>query len=80
VFTLTAIALERYRAVIHPLKAHLSKFNAKVEISIIWIFSILLAMPTILALKVSVQLFSYLCFFNFYVSNVKITKTKPMVY
>ena len=53
VFTLTAIALERYRAVIYPLIAHISKKYAKVEIVIIWVFSILLSVPTVVALKVS---------------------------
>ncbi|CAG2174525.1 unnamed protein product, partial [Oppiella nova] len=52
VYTLTAIALERYRAVMYPLRAHVTKLNAKVEILGIWIFSILLSIPTIIALKV----------------------------
>jgi hypothetical protein len=55
IFTLTAIALERYRAVMYPLKAHISKLNAKVVIFIIWIFSILLSLPTIIALRVSFE-------------------------
>ncbi len=63
IFTLTAIALERYRAVIYPLKAHISKLNAKVVIFIIWIFSILLSLPTILAFRVSFE--KYFSLFNY---------------
>ncbi|XP_054156876.1 QRFP-like peptide receptor [Oppia nitens] len=52
VFTLTALALERYRAVMYPLLAHVSKFNAKIEILVIWVLAIGLSVPTIIALKV----------------------------
>ncbi|EDO47100.1 predicted protein [Nematostella vectensis] len=38
VFTFTAIALERYRAIIHPFKPKLNKSQVKVLIALIWVF------------------------------------------
>ncbi|KAG0412797.1 hypothetical protein HPB47_010064 [Ixodes persulcatus] len=53
IFTLTAIALDRYRAVTAPLRARCcSKFNAKVLISIVWAVSTAAALPYALALRV----------------------------
>ena len=60
VFTLTAIALERYRAVVYPLLAHISKLNVKIEILIIWVCAVALSVPTILALRVSVSKSNFL--------------------
>ncbi|XP_077530906.1 tachykinin-like peptides receptor 99D [Haemaphysalis longicornis] len=53
IFTLTAIALDRYRAVTAPLRARCcSKFNAKVLIGIVWAVSTAAALPYALALRV----------------------------
>ncbi|KAH7981367.1 hypothetical protein HPB49_023391 [Dermacentor silvarum] len=53
IFTLTAIALDRYRAVTAPLRARCcSKFNAKVLIGVVWAVSTAAALPYALALRV----------------------------
>ncbi|XP_055532320.1 substance-K receptor-like [Wyeomyia smithii] len=52
VFTLTAIAVDRHRAIINPLRARTSKNISKFVISAIWILSFALAAPTIFALRV----------------------------
>lgn len=52
VFSLTAIAIERYQAVLYPLKAHLSKKLVKIELVIIWSISIVISIPTLISLKV----------------------------
>ncbi|KAM7305815.1 putative neuropeptide FF receptor [Ixodes scapularis] len=53
VFTLTAIAIERYRAITSPLKARFcSKTTAKILILIIWISSLVVACPNAVALRV----------------------------
>ncbi|XP_064459119.1 neuropeptide Y receptor type 2-like [Ornithodoros turicata] len=54
IFTLTAIALDRYRAITSPLRARCcSKFNAKVFIGIVWIASSVVALPYAVALRVT---------------------------
>lgn len=53
VFTLTAIALERYRAILNPLKTRLSKGQVKIEIAIIWLLSFLTCIPTFFSYNVS---------------------------
>ncbi|KAG6451894.1 RYamide receptor [Manduca sexta] len=45
VFTLTAIAVDRHRAIITPLSAHTSKRVAKVIIVLIWLLALSLAAP-----------------------------------
>ncbi|VVC99501.1 unnamed protein product [Leptidea sinapis] len=45
VFTLTAIAVDRHRAIITPLSAHTSKRIAKVIIVFIWMLALSLAAP-----------------------------------
>ncbi|XP_052133365.1 RYamide receptor-like [Frankliniella occidentalis] len=52
VFTLTAIAVDRHRAVLSPLSSPPTKFRAKVMIVIIWLLSLALAMPMVMALGV----------------------------
>ena len=49
IFTLIAIAKERYRAVIDPMGLQTSKFEARIYLAIIWIFSVLFAIPVGLA-------------------------------
>ncbi|XP_013780503.1 tachykinin-like peptides receptor 99D [Limulus polyphemus] len=53
IFTLTAIALDRYRAVMSPLKARTSKLRAKLSVLGIWAFSAALGVPNAVALRVS---------------------------
>lgn len=52
VFTLTAIALDRYRAVLHPLEARATKLKTKFIIIGIWTFSVTLSIPTLIAFNV----------------------------
>ncbi|XP_054155310.1 substance-K receptor-like [Oppia nitens] len=52
VFTLTAIALDRYRAVLHPLQARTTKLKTKFIIITIWLFSIFASIPTLIAFNV----------------------------
>lgn len=53
IITLTAIAFDRYRAVVHPLKAKTTKLSAKVVIFAIWIFSAAASVPYGIALRVT---------------------------
>ena len=53
IITLTAIALDRYRAVVHPLKARTTKMSAKLVIIAIWIFSAATSIPYAVALRVT---------------------------
>ncbi|XP_017781116.1 PREDICTED: tachykinin-like peptides receptor 86C, partial [Nicrophorus vespilloides] len=48
VFTLTAISCDRYLAIVHPLKPRMSKVFSIFVIFLIWIFSMLLAIPCLL--------------------------------
>ncbi|XP_055627554.1 neuropeptide Y receptor type 1 [Toxorhynchites rutilus septentrionalis] len=52
VFTLTAIAVDRHKAIINPLRARKSKNVPKFVLSAIWVTSFALAAPTIFALRV----------------------------
>uniref|UniRef100_A0A182QUV7 G-protein coupled receptors family 1 profile domain-containing protein n=1 Tax=Anopheles farauti TaxID=69004 RepID=A0A182QUV7_9DIPT len=52
VFTLTAIAVDRHRAIINPLRARTSKNISKFVISTIWMLSFALAAPMLFALRV----------------------------
>jgi leucokinin receptor len=52
IFTLTAIAIDRHKAILNPLRARSSKHVSKIIIAIIWIIAILLAMPIYYALRV----------------------------
>ncbi|XP_050709646.1 tachykinin-like peptides receptor 99D isoform X2 [Eriocheir sinensis] len=52
VFTLTAIAVDRYRAIVFPLSARPSKFRSKVVILSIWLFSVTLAVPNAIVPRV----------------------------
>ncbi|KAK9500434.1 hypothetical protein O3M35_001699 [Rhynocoris fuscipes] len=53
VFTLTAIAVDRHRAVLNPLSAPPSKLRAKALLGSIWILAALLATPMAVALSVT---------------------------
>ncbi|XP_043276469.1 RYamide receptor isoform X2 [Venturia canescens] len=52
VFTLTAIAVDRHRAILKPLSARPSKLRAKIVIAGIWLISGALATPMAAALRV----------------------------
>ncbi|KAK7084132.1 Olfactory receptor [Halocaridina rubra] len=54
IFTLTAIAVDRYRAIVFPLNPRPSKFRSKVVIASIWLFSTTLAVPNAIALRVKI--------------------------
>ncbi|KAF1488766.1 Substance-P receptor, partial [Eudyptula minor novaehollandiae] len=45
IYSMTAIALDRYMAIIHPLQPRLSATTTKVVIGIIWLLAFLLAFP-----------------------------------
>ncbi|XP_074523315.1 substance-K receptor [Halichoeres trimaculatus] len=45
IYSMAAIAVDRYMAIIHPLKPRLSSYSTKVMIAVIWIVAILLAFP-----------------------------------
>jgi len=52
IFTLTAIAVDRYKAIMYPLKSHASKSRTKGVIVVIWIVSTILAVPMVILYKV----------------------------
>ncbi|XP_064620038.1 neuropeptide Y receptor type 2-like isoform X1 [Lineus longissimus] len=52
IFTLMILAIDRYFAVIHPLKPRVSKQIAKIAIAITWTFAILSGLPTLFFNKV----------------------------
>ncbi|XP_035205702.1 neuropeptide receptor 22-like [Stegodyphus dumicola] len=56
VFSLTAIALDRYRAVMYPIKAKTVNMKAKWIIVCIWTFSAITGVPYAVALRVSMAL------------------------
>ncbi|XP_077417786.1 tachykinin receptor 1a [Vanacampus margaritifer] len=45
IYSMTAIALDRYMAIIHPLQQRMSSTETKVVIGVIWILALLLAFP-----------------------------------
>ena len=51
IFTLVAVALDRFRAVIFPLRARTSHLRTKLCIIPIWMLSFVLSIPTFIALK-----------------------------
>ncbi|XP_013189300.1 RYamide receptor [Amyelois transitella] len=55
VFTLTAIAVDRHRAIITPLSAHTSKRIAKVIIVFIWLLALSLAAPMAMSWEVIME-------------------------
>jgi len=52
IFTLTAIAVDRYKAIMYPLKSHASKSRTKGVIVVIWIVSTILAVPMVILYRV----------------------------
>ncbi|KAM9858186.1 tachykinin receptor 1a [Aulostomus maculatus] len=45
IYSMTAIALDRYMAIIHPLKQRMSSTETKVAVGVIWVLALLLAYP-----------------------------------
>ncbi|KAM4634050.1 tachykinin receptor 1b [Polymixia lowei] len=45
IYSMTAIALDRYMAIIHPLQQRLSSTETRVVIGVIWLLALLLAFP-----------------------------------
>ncbi|XP_058473353.1 substance-P receptor-like [Solea solea] len=45
IYSMTAIALDRYMAIIHPLRQRLSSMKTRVVIGVIWMLALLLAFP-----------------------------------
>ncbi|KAI9587119.1 hypothetical protein GQX74_002966 [Glossina fuscipes] len=52
VFTLTAIAVDRHRAIINPLRARRTKFASKLVIISIWVAALTFALPCAIAFRV----------------------------
>ncbi|XP_072478701.1 neuromedin-K receptor [Notamacropus eugenii] len=62
IYSMTAIAVDRYMAIIHPLKPRLSATATKVVIGSIWILAFLLAFPQCLYSKTKVMPGRTLCY------------------
>ncbi|XP_038137909.1 tachykinin receptor 1a [Cyprinodon tularosa] len=45
IYSMTAIALDRYMAIIHPLQQRMSSTETKVVVAVIWVLALLLAFP-----------------------------------
>ena len=53
IYTLVAVALDRYRGIMFPLKGGYSKFRAKMAAALIWALSITMAIPNLVVYHVS---------------------------
>ena len=53
IYTLVAVALDRYRGIMFPLKGGYSKFRAKLAAALIWAVSITMAVPNLVVYHVS---------------------------
>ncbi|XP_031562186.1 QRFP-like peptide receptor [Actinia tenebrosa] len=53
IYTLTAVSLTRYWAIVHPLRRQLTISKAKILIVLIWVFSIIPVCPYIIILRYS---------------------------
>ena len=51
VMTLTAISVERYYAICHPLKFKATLRRARVTIAVIWLLSIIILLPDVIVLQ-----------------------------
>ena len=52
IITLAVISIDRYRAVIHPLKPRCSRRVAHIVMAVVWIFSLLVALPAAVVFRV----------------------------
>lgn len=59
IFTLTAIAIDRHKAILNPLRARSSKHASKIIIAVIWIMALLLGAPMSYGLRVEDLTFEY---------------------
>lgn len=53
VFTLTAIAVDRHRAILNPFAGRASKFECQLVIAVIWLSGICLSSPMVYAMRVT---------------------------
>ena len=63
VLTLMAISIERYQAIVHPLKFSGTKQRARILILSVWILSILLVLPGWILIKKKDSILNKRCFF-----------------
>ena len=61
IYTLVAVALDRYRGIMFPLKGGYSKFRAKMAAALIWALSITMAIPNLVVYHVSSDTFHRIC-------------------
>lgn len=52
IFTLTAIAIDRHKAILNPLRAKSSKHASKIVIAVIWVVAFILSLPISYGLRV----------------------------
>uniref|UniRef100_A0A8C4RA16 G-protein coupled receptors family 1 profile domain-containing protein n=1 Tax=Eptatretus burgeri TaxID=7764 RepID=A0A8C4RA16_EPTBU len=64
IYSMTAIAGDRYMAIIHPLRPRLSASTTKMVIVAIWLFAVILAMPPCLHATVNHYSDRDICFIN----------------
>ncbi|XP_054166956.1 RYamide receptor-like [Oppia nitens] len=50
-YTLIAISIDRYRAILHPLRSRITKMNTKLVLIIIWFISLATPLPTAILTK-----------------------------
>ncbi|XP_033028086.1 neuropeptide FF receptor 1-like [Lacerta agilis] len=62
VFTLVAIAVDRFRCIVYPFKSKLSLFQALNAIAIIWVLAITIMCPSAIKLTVAQQEDSYMVY------------------
>lgn len=55
IYSLVVIALDRYRGIVWPLRGAYSKLRAKVNVLLIWVVSVTIAFPNLMAFHVSKQ-------------------------
>uniref|UniRef100_A0A3P9AWR6 Neuropeptide FF receptor 1 n=1 Tax=Maylandia zebra TaxID=106582 RepID=A0A3P9AWR6_9CICH len=64
VFTLVAIAVERFRCIVYPLRPKLTVFVAKLAIVSIWVLAVAFMCPAVVALTVEKVPFHYMIYNN----------------
>ncbi|XP_021165694.2 substance-P receptor isoform X1 [Fundulus heteroclitus] len=64
IYSMTAIALDRYMAIIHPLRQRLSSTQTRVVIGVIWVLALLLAFPQYLYSSTAVLPGRTVCFID----------------
>ncbi|XP_030213509.1 neuropeptide FF receptor 1 like 2 [Gadus morhua] len=76
VFTLVAIAVERFRCIVYPLQPKLTLFIAKATIWLIWVLAVAITCPAVLALTVDKVGYHFLV----YNDNLNLTYPLYMCY